>query len=62
MLPEDIPLHLYHDDEHCLVVEKPGDMTVHPAKSVRSGTLVNALLCDPRLCPPTAHAAKPFLI
>ena len=46
--PEDIPLDIFFEDEHMLVVNKPAGMTVHPATGVYSGTLVNALLahCD----------------
>jgi 23S rRNA pseudouridine1911/1915/1917 synthase len=46
--PEDIPLDIFFEDEHVLVVNKPAGMTVHPATGVLSGTLVNALLfhCD----------------
>ena len=46
--PEDIPLDIFFEDEHVLVVNKPAGMTVHPATGVSSGTLVNALLahCD----------------
>ncbi len=42
--PEDIPLDIFFEDAHLLVVDKPPGMVVHPAGSVRSGTLVNALL------------------
>lgn len=46
--PEDIPLDIFFEDAHVLVVNKPAGMTVHPATGVSSGTLVNALLfhCD----------------
>ena len=46
--PEEIPLDIFFEDEHLLVVNKPAGMTVHPATGVVSGTLVNALLahCD----------------
>lgn len=46
--PEDIPLDIFFEDEHLLVVNKPAGMMVHPATGVSSGTLVNALLahCD----------------
>ncbi|MCZ6634102.1 MAG: RluA family pseudouridine synthase [bacterium] len=46
--PEEIPLDVFFEDEHLLVVNKPVGMMVHPAGSVQSGTLVNALLahCD----------------
>jgi len=42
--PEDLPLHVLHDDPDFLVVDKPAGMVVHPAAGVDSGTLVNALL------------------
>ena len=42
--PEDIPLDIAFEDEHLLVVNKPAEMVVHPAKGHPDGTLVNALL------------------
>lgn len=42
--PEDIPLDIFHEDSHLLVLNKPAGMLVHPAKGVNVGTLVNALL------------------
>lgn len=42
--PEAVPLDIFFEDEHLLVVNKPAGMTVHPATGVTSGTLVNALL------------------
>jgi len=41
---EHIPLDILYEDDHMLVVNKPPDMVVHPAKGHQSGTLVNALL------------------
>ncbi len=41
--PEDIPLHILHEDDYLAVVNKPADMVVHPAKGHWSGTLVNAI-------------------
>ena len=43
MRPEPIPLEIIHEDDHILVVVKPSGMLVHPTKSVKSGTLANAL-------------------
>jgi 23S rRNA pseudouridine1911/1915/1917 synthase len=40
---EDIPLQTLYEDEHLVIVNKPYDMVVHPAKGHWSGTLVNAL-------------------
>ena len=42
--PEDIPLDIYFEDEHLIVLEKPAGMVVHPAPGSYDGTLVNALL------------------
>lgn len=42
--PEVIPLSIFFEDDHLLVVNKPAGMMMHPAGRVRSGTLVNALL------------------
>jgi 23S rRNA pseudouridine1911/1915/1917 synthase len=42
--PEPMGLEVLYEDEHFLVLNKPPGMVVHPAGSVRSGTLVNALL------------------
>ncbi len=46
--PEDIPLDIFFEDEHLLVLNKPAGMVVHPAAGHRTGTLVHALLhhCD----------------
>lgn len=44
MKKEDIPLDIVYEDEAVLVVNKSGDMVVHPAPGNYSGTLVNALL------------------
>ncbi|NLL61449.1 MAG: RluA family pseudouridine synthase [Candidatus Atribacteria bacterium] len=41
---EDIPLNIYYEDEHIMVVDKEAGMIVHPTGKVKSGTLVNALL------------------
>jgi 23S rRNA pseudouridine1911/1915/1917 synthase len=41
---EDIPLEIFFEDRHLLVINKPAGMVVHPAAGNYSGTLVNALL------------------
>lgn len=43
VVPENIPLHIVHEDEHLLIVNKPAGMVVHPAFQNWTGTLVNAL-------------------
>jgi 23S rRNA pseudouridine1911/1915/1917 synthase len=41
--PEEIPLDVLFEDEHLIVLNKPAGLLVHPARSHKSGTLVNAL-------------------
>ena len=43
-LPENLPLNIIYEDSDIIVVNKARGMTVHPAETVKSGTLVNALL------------------
>ena len=48
--PQAIPLVVVHEDEACLVIDKPSNLLVHPGAGNPSGTLQNALLhLDPRL-------------
>ena len=42
--PENIPLDIFYEDDHLIVVNKPSGMMVHPAQGCYTGTLVNALL------------------
>lgn len=44
MIPEPIPLEILYEDEHLVVVVKPAGTLVHPTRSVKSGTLANALV------------------
>ena len=44
ILPEDIPLDIFYEDNDIIVVNKPKGMVVHPAAGHISGTLVNALM------------------
>ena len=43
-LPENLPLNILYEDADIIVLNKARGMTVHPAETVKSGTLVNALL------------------
>jgi len=43
ILPEDIPLDIIYEDSEVIVLNKPADMIVHPARGNTHGTLVNAL-------------------
>ncbi len=42
--PERIPLDIRFEDEHLIVLSKPADLVVHPARGHYTGTLVHALL------------------
>lgn len=42
--PQNIPLDIYYEDEHIIVVNKKSGMVVHPGNGNYSGTLVNALM------------------
>ena len=44
ILPEDIPLDILYEDDDLLVVNKPKNMVVHPARGHYTNTLVNALM------------------
>lgn len=44
ILPENIPLDIYYEDNDLIVVNKPSGMVVHPAPGNYTGTLVNALI------------------
>lgn len=44
IIPQDIPLDIYYEDDDILVVNKPKGMVVHPANGNEDGTMVNALL------------------
>ena len=41
---EDVPLTVIFEDEHLAAIDKPPGMTAHPTATVRTGTVVNALL------------------
>jgi 23S rRNA pseudouridine1911/1915/1917 synthase len=43
MKAEPLPLEILHEDDHIVVVVKPAGLLVHPTKSVKQGTLANAL-------------------
>lgn len=42
--PQDMPIHILHEDADLLVVDKPAGLPVHPGAGARRATLVNALL------------------
>lgn len=44
IVPENIPLDIYYEDDDLIVVNKPSGMVVHPAPGNYTKTLVNALM------------------
>lgn len=44
LVAAEVPLDIYFEDEHLLVINKPAGMTVHPGAGNYNDTLVNALL------------------
>ena len=44
LIPENIKLDIYYEDDDIIVVNKPSGMVVHPGAGNKTGTLVNALL------------------
>lgn len=43
-VPQPVDFSIVHEDEHCLVVDKPAGIAVHPGAGNPNGTLVNGLL------------------
>jgi 23S rRNA pseudouridine1911/1915/1917 synthase len=41
--PEDIPLNIIYEDKDIIVINKPADIIVHPARGNTHGTIANAL-------------------
>lgn len=41
--PQEIPLDVLYEDDHLIAINKQADLIVHPARSEKSGTLINAL-------------------
>ncbi len=44
LIPQDIPIQIFYEDEHLIVINKEAGLVVHPGKGNYSGTLINALL------------------
>lgn len=44
IIPENIKLDIYYEDDDIIVVNKPSGMVVHPGAGNKNGTLVNALM------------------
>jgi 23S rRNA pseudouridine1911/1915/1917 synthase len=59
--PEAIDVPILYEDDDLLVVDKPAGMVTHPARSTKSGTLVNALLAHVGAALP-GNALRPGLV
>ncbi len=44
VIPEDMDLNIVYEDEHCMVVNKPYDMPIHPSLNHPKGTLANGFV------------------
>ncbi|RKN72944.1 RluA family pseudouridine synthase [Paenibacillus ginsengarvi] len=44
ILPQELPLHILHEDRHLLIVNKPAGMIVHPTHGHYVNTLANAVV------------------
>ena len=64
---EDVQLTVIFEDEHLAAIDKPAGMTAHPTATLRSGTVVNALLGRMPLSKeqhqdPAAEAYRPGIV
>ncbi len=62
IVAEDLPLDIVYEDDHLLVVNKSGDMVVHPAPGNWSGTLVNALAAHCKKLSEVSGPVKPGIV
>lgn len=64
LIPENIPLDIYYEDDTVIVVNKPANMVVHPGYGNYSGTLVNALIyhIDQLPTKPNDYYGRPGLV
>lgn len=59
---EDIGLQILYEDDDVAVIDKPADMTVHPAPGHKTSTLVNALLSRYPSMADTGAASRPGIV
>lgn len=65
--PQDLPVEIIYEDEHCAAIFKPAGIVAHPTATIREGTVVNALLgkfplSKERLQDPTAELYRPGIV
>jgi 23S rRNA pseudouridine1911/1915/1917 synthase len=58
---QDFPIPIVYEDDDVVVINKPADMVVHPAKGNVKNTVINALLGRYRL-PSTGNKARPGIV
>lgn len=61
LIPEDMPLHIVHEDPYLVVVNKDPGRVVHPGHGNWTGTLVNGLLHHFRGQEPETDRVHPYL-
>lgn len=59
---EEIPLHIYFEDDDLAVIEKPAGLVVHPGSGTSSGTIVHALLFHFQKLSDAGGAARPGIV
>ncbi len=62
ILPQSMPLDIVYEDEHIIVINKPANMVVHPAKGHVEGTLVNALMYHCGILPTENEKLRPGVV
>src|SRR5690606_22668929 len=65
--PEDLPVDIIYQDDLLAAINKPPGVTAHPTATLRSGTVVNALLgrialSRERTSDPTAEVYRPGIV
>src|SRR5450432_2537542 len=43
IIPEEMPLNIFYEDEEVMIINKPAGLVVHPASGNYTGTLVNGV-------------------
>lgn len=62
LIPEQIPLQIYYEDDDLAVLEKPAGMVVHPGSGTRAGTMVHALLYHFRNLSDAGGESRPGIV
>ena len=62
LIPENIPINIFYQDEALIVVEKPAGMVVYPAAGHSQGTLMNAVAYHCRKLATTGGPLRPGVV